>query len=119
MQVIKNAIFAGSSDAEFENKSTNVSVQLADKTVFDPPFPELDALVAAVKALSAALVPASNGGRIEVSKKNLARKAVEKLLVKAAAYVAFVAGDNVTLVLTAGFEARKPREPRPAITAPE
>ena len=116
---ITNPTLARYPDAEFENKSTNISVQLANKTIFPTPFPELEALTAAVKAFSEALALAIDGGRIAVSKKNAARKALEKMLKKAAGYVAMVAGDDTTIAITAGFETKKPKGPRPSVTAPE
>jgi hypothetical protein len=116
---VKNPTFSHSSDADFENKSTVVSVVLANKELFVNAYPDLDKLTAAVKDFSATLAPAANGDRVEVAKKNAARKAVEKLLKTAAAYVSMVAGDDISLILAAGFEATKAREPRPAIGAPE
>jgi hypothetical protein len=116
---VTNPIFANTSDADFENKATFVSVILEDKKLFEITYPGLDKLVAAVKDYSASLAPAANGGRVEVAKKNAARKAVEKLLKTAANYVSMVAADDISIILAAGFEAKKARETRPAISAPE
>jgi hypothetical protein len=117
--IVKNPTFANTSDADFENKSTFVSVVLADKTRFQTAYPDLDKLTAAVKEFTVTLGPAANGGRVEIAKKNEARKEVEKLLKTAAAYVAMVAGDNISIILESGFEAKKAREARPTIGAPE
>src|SRR3954470_17671200 len=114
MQRITNPIFAGYSDAVFENKSINISVQLANKTIFHIDFPQLDALTATVKTFSELLVLSMEGSKIAIAKKNATRKTIEKLLKQAASYVCMVAGDDTSVVITAGFEPTKPRQARPA-----
>lgn len=114
-----NTAFGNYTDTAFENKAQNILLQQKNKTLFPSSFPELDALEAAVKAFSDALAGALDGGRILTAKKNAARKALQMMLLKVAGFVAMVAGDDVTIILAAGFDARKPREPRPAITTPE
>lgn len=119
MNNIVNPTFSRSTDADFENKCVNVVVQLADNTIFSTPYPEFAAFEAAVKTFSETLALAADRGRTAVSRKNAARKVVEKHLVKVANFVALVAGDDLSIVIKVGFKTKKPRQPRPAITAPE
>ena len=119
MVVIVNPTFDRYSDAEFENKSTNVSAQVAKELVSGKKYAEADALAAAVKAFSEALALAIDGGKTAVAKKNAARKALARQLKMAAGFVTMVAADDESIVIAAGFETKKPRESRPAISAPQ
>lgn len=106
-------------DAELENKSQNILLKVSTEKVFTPPFAELAAFEALVKAFSEALALAIDGGRVVVARKNAARKALIKMLKKVAGYVAMIASDDITIIIAGGFEAYKPKQPRPVITMPE
>ena len=119
MITVVNTAFDRAKDADFENMSLNVATQLANKAIFTPPFAELEALTAAVKTYSDALAQSFDRGRVAIAKKNAARKALGKLLKKAALYVSLVAGEDESIIIGAGFRVKKPRGSRPAVTAPQ
>lgn len=114
-----NTSFGNLTDADFEVTTQNILLRLKTEKIFTPPFAGLADLEAALTAFSEAFVQAINGDRVAIARKNAARKTVDKILIKAAGYVTMIAGDDVTIIVMAGFTARKPRSPRPSIVVPE
>ena len=114
-----NTSFGSYSDAEFENKAQNIFQLISTEKSFTPPFAGMAALEASIKTYSEVLAASMNGDRLIIAKKNAARTALEKMLKKVAGYVTMIAGDDTTLISLSGFDVRKPREPRPAVSAPE
>jgi len=114
-----NTSFGSYSDAEFENKAQNIFQLISTEKSFTPPFAGMAAFEACIKTYSEVLAVSMNGDRLIIAKKNAARTALEKMLKKVAGYVTMIAGDDTTLISLSGFDVRKPREPRPAVSAPE
>ena len=72
---------------------------------FPTPIVSLGSLTAAQVAFNNAIGVASQGGRVATATKNAERETVLALLRQEAAYVQSVAGEDLPMLLTSGFEA--------------
>ena len=85
-------------------------------------FPDATALVTAVSAATTeydtSLAAAKNGGRLQTALKNKDRKALEKALKALGLHVQLNCKDDVTILLSSGFDARKDNHPTVAPGAP-
>lgn len=75
-------------------------------------------LTAARLKLEAAIAATLDGGKAATFAKNEAEAEMDELITQVAGYVVSVAGDNETLILSAGFEVRKQPASIGALPAP-
>lgn len=75
-------------------------------------------LTAARVKLENAIAQALNGGKDATFAKNEAEAELDEVIMQTAGFVVSVAGNNEALILSAGFEVRKPGAPIGALPAP-
>jgi hypothetical protein len=97
--------FTGLSDSDLDEFASNVIVSLTGNAAFPTPLIPLATLGTAQKAFHDALVAAAQGGTQLTALKNEARAALETLLRQEASYVQAIAGQNLSTLLSSGFEA--------------
>lgn len=110
---------SGLKDGALIAKSRNVVAQLTGHVaVFATPNPALPAVTGAIDALDAARSEAETGNHHAYGEVRAARTALKGVMSQIAEYVANIAAGDETIMLLAGFEARKKREPQPLPEAP-
>ena len=97
--------FARLADASLNSFTENVIARLTGNPSFPTPIVSLGSLTAAQVAFNNAIGVASQGGRVATATKNAERETVLALLRQEAAYVQSVAGEDLPMLLTSGFEA--------------
>jgi hypothetical protein len=97
--------FARLSDAELDNFTENIIDSLTGNAGFPQPLVPLPALTAGLTAFRSAMSAAAQGGKQDTAAKNAARGVLENLLRSQAAYVQGVAGNDLSVLLSSGFEA--------------
>lgn len=86
---------------------------------FPSPVPPLSEVTTASNDYSTALLAAKNGGKTEVAVKDEKREELIIVLIKLAAYVTMISGNNRAVMVSSGFSLVKEREPRPPIEKPQ
>lgn len=99
-------------------KALYIEGKLTGNADFPTPQPPVADITAARTALENAIADALNGGKDATFKKNQAEEALDELIVQEAGYVLSIAGGDEALILSAGFEVRKPASPIGALKAP-
>lgn len=97
--------FTRLSDSALVPFTKNALDQLTDNPGFPNPPSPLTAISAALDAFVAALAVSKEGGKKATVEKDNARNALEQLLRPLAAYIQTVAGNDLALLLSSGFEA--------------
>lgn len=118
MSILKAGL-SGLNDGALIAKSRNVVAQLTGNVAtFATPNPALAVVTAAISALDAAKSDAETGSHHAYGEVRAARTALKGVMNQIAEYVANVAAGDETIMLLAGFEARKKRERHPLPEAP-
>lgn len=102
--------FVKFSDSMFLAKARAIFTAMDGNVYFPKPDPPLDKVNAAIKAFSDALDAASSRDRYLIAEKNKCRKALEDILRQLGRHVMMVAGDDKTILMSAGFDVRKDPE---------
>jgi fibronectin type III domain protein len=92
-------------------RARQIVTALTGNTDFPRPTPELVAITAAIDALEAAFTAvqvARQEAKTKTSDQNSKEDIVDRLLTQLASYVEAVAGDNQTLIQSAGMDVRGP-----------
>jgi hypothetical protein len=116
--------FAQLPDADLSEFNNTVITSMTNNASFPKPAVTLAALTAAGAAFDAALAAAAQGGVQLTATKNAARDALIALLRQQASYVQSVANNDLTVILSSGFQvnntntAQSPLD-KPAIQAVE
>jgi len=97
--------FTGLSDSDLDEFAGNIVVSLTGNAAFPTPLVPLATLGAAQAAFHDALLAAAQGGTQLTAVKNEARAALETLLRQEGSYVQAIAGQNLSTLLSSGFEA--------------
>lgn len=97
--------FTRLSDAPLNSFAENVVLKMTANTAFPTPTVPLAAVTGAQTAFSNAINAARNGGKQATAAKNARRVDLTLLLRQNAAYVQSVAGEDLELLLTSGYEA--------------
>ncbi len=97
--------FTRLTDAPLNSFSANVGFKLAGNPGYTAPIVALPVLAAAQNAFAEAITAAAQGGKQLVAAKNAAREVLLGLLRQEAAYVQSIAGEDLALLLSSGFEA--------------
>lgn len=101
----------GLSALEKVAKALYIEGKLTANPDFTTPTPPVAAITTARLKLEAAIAATLNGGKDATFAKNEAEAELDELIVQEAGYVVSVAGGNEALILSAGFEVRKPGTP--------
>jgi hypothetical protein len=96
--------FARLADSPLNTFSENVITKMTNNPGFTTPLVSMAALTSAQTAFADAIVNAQNGGKQATAVKNLAREALLALLRQQSAYVQSIAGEDLPLLLSSGFE---------------
>lgn len=96
--------FGRLSDAPLNTFSENVVVKMTANPGFTTPIVSLAALTTAQTAFAVAMVEAAHGGKQATAEKNDAREALIALLRQEAAYVQSIAGEDLPMLLSSGYE---------------
>jgi hypothetical protein len=97
--------FARLSDAELVPSTESIIAKMTSNPAFPTPLVPLADLSAALNTFNTALSAATQGGKLATAEKNAAREALLALLRQQAAYVQSIAGDDLPMLLSSGFEA--------------
>ena len=106
-------------DSALETKAESIVLALTDNVNFPSPSPTIAALKEAITAFSAAMAAAVDGGRMRISERKVARKALEGLLIQLSAYVMMTANGDVNILISSGLDVYKDRESRAPVAAPQ
>lgn len=118
MAILKAGI-SGLNDGALIAKSRNVVAQLtANVATFATPNPALAVVTGVIEALALARSEAETGNHLAYGEVRATRAALKGVMNQLAEYVANVAAGDETIMLQAGFEARKKRERQPLPEAP-
>ena len=104
--------------AELVGKSKHVEESMTGNVNFATPTPSIASVTAARIALSAAIKEAQGGAHAAIAVKNEAAKTLAGLLVKLARYVNSVAGGDIDMAVSSGFELAKSPDPIDKLEAP-
>jgi len=96
--------FVRLSDSPLDTFAQNVTDKLTGNPGFTAPLVSIAALTTAEVAFATAMVAAQGGGKQATATKNMAREALLLLLRQEAAYVQSIAGEDLPLLLSSGFE---------------
>lgn len=97
--------FAQLPDAELGSFGENVGVGMADNPFYAIPRVAPASIISAVDTFRTDLAAAAGGGKLATARKNASRAALILLLRQEAAYVQSIAVDNLTMLLSSGFQA--------------
>jgi len=97
--------FAQLPDGDLPIFAQNTVTQMTENEGFPTPRVTLGNITVAVSSFQAALQAAEDGGTQATAEKNVARAALIVLLRQQAAYVQSIAGSNLPLLLSSGFQA--------------
>ena len=117
MRIVKAGL-KGLNAAELVGKSTHVENEMTGNVSFASPSPDLTEVNAARTALVAAIAAAQGGAHAAIATKNEAAKKLSGLLVQLARYVNSVAGGDVDMAVSSGFELAKLPDPIDRLDAP-
>jgi len=97
--------FARLADAALNSYAETVITKMTGNPGFTTPLISLTVFTTAQTAFSESIVAAMQGGKQATATKNAARDTLLGLMRQQAAYVQSIAGDDLPLLLSAGFEA--------------
>lgn len=99
-------------------KALYIEGKMGANPAFPTPQPPIADITTARQLLEQRIAEALNGGKDATFKKHQAEEALDELLVQEAGYVVSIAGGDEALILSAGFEVRKPASPIGELKAP-
>lgn len=117
MKTIKIGL-AGLSALDKVAKALFIETQLTGNLAFPGAAPFIALLTAARLKLVAAIAAAIDGGKAATFAKNEAEAELDEAITQTAGYVVSVAGHDEALILSAGFDVRKPSAPIGNLPAP-
>ena len=94
-------------DADLLTKANQVMANMTNNPNFPTPSPALTEVQPLLTAFQTALAAAGDGGKVKTAAKNDAREALVEPLRNLAIYVQQNCGNDLTKLLSSGFEARK------------
>lgn len=105
-------------DADLLTKANQVMANMTNNPNFPTPSPALTEVQPLLTAFQTALAAAGDGGKVKTAAKNDAREALVEPLRNLAIYVQQNCGNDLTKLLSSGFEARKTPQPAGILPAP-
>ena len=110
--------FSKLADANLVTKVDAIIDSMTGNENFPTPTPAISAVQAAATAFQEALALAVGGGVLKTAEKNAAREALLSVLRNLALYVQQNCRDDVAILLSSGFDARKTPVPAGVLPAP-
>ena len=110
--------FSKLADSDLLTKTEAIVTSLTGNTHYPTPSPILASVQAAATAFQTALVAAADGGKLKTAEKNEARETLLGLLRNLALYVQQHCQENLAILLSSGFDARKAPTPAGVLPAP-
>ena len=110
--------FTKLADANLVIKTNQIITGMTGNGSYPNPVPAILAVQNAATTFADALTAAADGGRIKTAQKNAAREALLALLGNLALYVQQTCTDDLAVLLSSGFEARKVPQPAGTLPAP-
>jgi hypothetical protein len=110
--------FVRLSDAALNDFGITVVTRMTNNSSFPTPAVSMAALTAANEALTAAIAAAAQGGKQLTAAKNAAREVLVELLRTQAAYVQSVAQNDLTVILSSGFDVNRTDRTRHVLPKP-
>ncbi len=110
--------FAKLADANLVRKVDSIIDNMTDNENFPTPSPEISVVKTAAGAFQEALALAVGGGILKTAEKNAAREMLLSLLRNLALYVQQYCKDDLAILLSSGFDARKSPAPVGTLPAP-
>lgn len=117
MRIIKAGL-KGFTTSQLIGKSMHVEERMTGNVNFATPSPAIADVTAARTALVAAIAEATSGAHAAIASKNVAAKKLSSMLVQLARYVNSVAGSDVDVAVSSGFELSKTPDPIDKLDAP-
>lgn len=111
MKPIVTYYFKRLRDDELSTKAAHIVTNMTGNESFPQAAPLIEAVIAANTEFIAALAAAQNGGKLQTSIKNDKRTALEKAIKMLGLHVQMNCRDDVSILLSSGFDAQKDREP--------
>ncbi|WP_160144112.1 fibronectin type III domain-containing protein [Chryseolinea soli] len=105
-------------DEALEVKAQSIIQEMTDNANFPAPIPELDAMKTALTAFQAALVKQKSGSKADTAAKNAARVVLQNAYRALASVVEVKSNNDLSILLTSGFEARKNATPAGRLEKP-
>ncbi|HTD68505.1 MAG TPA: fibronectin type III domain-containing protein [Candidatus Limnocylindria bacterium] len=110
--------FARLRDAQLNSFTENVVLKMTGNPAFPTPVVSLTALESARSTFANAISAAMQGSKQATAAKNAARETLLGMLRQQAAYVQSLAGEDLTKMLSSGFEAASTNRTQVALTKP-
>ena len=111
--------FSRLADANLVTKTNQIIAGMTGNPSYPKPTPTLAAVQTATTAFSDALTAAADGGKTKTALKNAAREELLALLRNLALFVQQNCTDDLAVLLSSGFDARKEPQPAGTLPAPE
>jgi hypothetical protein len=113
-----NLGFAGYSDADLGDFTDNIIASMTGNVSFPTPTVPLTGLTAQRATFGTAVTNAAQGGKQLTAIKNAAKKTLITMLRKIAAYVQSIAGQDVVVLLSSGYQANSTNRTRSPLDIP-
>lgn len=112
MSIVKVIVgFARLRDDELDTRAQSIVEKMTGNASYPNPVPALADVTAAMTAYKQALVQAQHGGKDKTAMKNAKRFELEALLGELGAYVQLSCKNDLAMLLSSGFDARRPGAP--------
>ncbi len=103
--------FSKLSDDEFNTESQTIIVKMTGNVNYPDPTPSIEEVSTARSEYDASLAAAKSGGREQTAIKNQKRKILEDLLGKLGLYVELNCKNDLSILFSSGYKAKKDSEP--------
>jgi hypothetical protein len=111
--------FRRRTDDQLLTKALHIIACMTDNIHFPDATPRVTKAETATNEFKVALLDAQDGGKTKTAIKNQKRKVLENALKELALYVRLNCNDDITIMLTSGYDGQNDKEPLPAPGAPE
>jgi hypothetical protein len=111
--------FSKIADDELDTKAAKIILDMTGNTNYPTPVPDLPTVQAALNVYEDSLVSAKNGGPEKTAIKDKKRLELELLLKQLGTYVQLNCKNDLSILLSSGFDANKPNTPIGMLAKPE
>jgi hypothetical protein len=111
--------FARLRDDELDNRVQKIITSMTGNVNFATPAPPLSTVATALAEYQEALSQSKDGSKEKTAIKNQKRDALEKILNSLSLYVQANCQDNLAILLSSGYEARRPNTPIGILAKPQ
>jgi hypothetical protein len=118
MKVRVSLSYTRLNDSAFSAFGANVVAKMTDNDAFTTPVVPLPDITAAVTLFNTRIADAQQGGSVAAQLKKQAREALDSVLRQQAAYVQSIAGEDLAVLLSSGYEATSSNRTRVQLDQP-